>query len=263
MPISNTKLLILARKSPQLATMSFLNGAEQLTKEIAEKAARELVVQMQNEIDQATKDAKSELERNIKQIFGLIPSLQKEIHDTLMERTEKQILDNIEKYKGLDGKDGYTPIKNLDYFDGQDGANGKDADPADVAEIVLRGLPTPQDGKTPTRKELEEIIEPIASEIESRLLKFVKDNLKKIKGGGKGGGGMGNFQHETKSVSSGSTSVITTYPVSGNGFAIWGFYQGQNIVRGTHYSVGGDNKTLTLLFTPVDSTFIDLIYIRG
>lgn len=33
---------------------------------------------------------------------------------------------STEVINGIDGKDGYTPVKGVDYFDGKDGANGKD-----------------------------------------------------------------------------------------------------------------------------------------
>lgn len=42
--------------------------------------------------------------------------------------------------KGDSGKDGYTPVKNVDYFDGKDGAPGKDGQPG-------------ADGKTPVKGE--------------------------------------------------------------------------------------------------------------
>ena len=93
-----------------------------------------------------------------------------------------------------------------------------------------------------------------------KSLKDLKDSVRK--GGGKKGGGMGNVIHETKSVSSATTTITTDYSIAGAGYAIWAFYQSGNIVRGTHYTVGSDFRTLTLTFTPQDSTFIDLIYIR-
>ena len=77
-----------------------------------------------------------------------------------------------------------------------------------------------------------------------------------------GGGGMGNTQHESKSVDSTSTSVKTTYSISANGYALWVYYQGQMVARGVGYTVANDKKTINLLFTPVDGTFIDVIYIR-
>lgn len=32
----------------------------------------------------------------------------------------------VDYFDGKDGKDGYTPVKGVDYFDGKDGTNGKD-----------------------------------------------------------------------------------------------------------------------------------------
>ena len=91
----------------------------------------------------------------------------------------------------------------------------------------------------------------------------LEDELKKAKkgGGGKSGGGMGNVYHETKAISSGTTSITTTYPVAANGRACWLFYQGQFLVYGTHYTVSGNVFTLT--FDKIDSTYLDLTYIRG
>lgn len=35
-------------------------------------------------------------------------------------------VDDVTRLEPKNGKDGYTPIKNVDYFDGQDGRNGRD-----------------------------------------------------------------------------------------------------------------------------------------
>lgn len=78
-----------------------------------------------------------------------------------------------------------------------------------------------------------------------------------------GGGGMGTPQHETFSVSSVTTTITTRYPIAFQGYGIMtANYQGGFITRGVHYTVGGDRKTLTLLFSPQDGTSIDIIYIR-
>jgi hypothetical protein len=100
------------------------------------------------------------------------------------------------------------------------------------------------------------------------LLKTIEELKRAIrqkeKGGGGGGGGLGAVQHETTNVSSATTQFTTTYKIAGNGYAIMGaYYQSALIMRGEHYTVGGDRKTLTLLFTPQDSTKIDIIYVRG
>lgn len=60
---------------------------------------------------------------------------------------------------GINGKDGYTPIKGVDYFDGKDGVNGRDgrdgekgdsyiiteADYNAIAQIVLNNLPSAEE----------------------------------------------------------------------------------------------------------------------
>jgi len=123
----------------------------------------------------------------------------------------------------------------------------------------------------------EQIIEKINTLTEKQEISTIKGlgmhlaNLKnsirelgKNKGGGGGGGGLGNIQHETKTVNTSTTSIQTNYPIAGGGYAILGaYYQGQFIVRGEHYTVGADRKTLTLNFTvPNNNTKIDIVYIR-
>lgn len=108
-------------------------------------------------------------------------------------------------------------------------------------------------------RELNTLEEALDTKVIKGLDKQIKNLQRAVKE--KGGGGMGNVQHESTNVSSATTTVTTTYSVAGNGFAIWPYYNGQLIVRGTHYTIS--DRTLTLLFTPQDSTNIDIIYIRG
>lgn len=64
--------------------------------------------------------------------------------------TEAEWLASLHAEDGKDGKDGYTPVKNVDYFDGRDGEDGKDGytpikgtdywTDADKAEIVAEVL---------------------------------------------------------------------------------------------------------------------------
>ncbi len=74
------------------------------------------------------------------------------------------------------------------------------------------------------------------------------------------GGGMGQWVHQSFSVSSSTTAITLSNNIAANGFALLAFYQGQNIFRGTHYTQLG--KVLTLLFTPVDNTTIDITFVR-
>lgn len=131
-------------------------------------------------------------------------------------------------------------FSDVERFKGEKGDQGIPGDKGDTGDSV----------------KLEDILEEIKPE-----LARIREEVKKVASQKQsGGGGMGNLQHESKAVSSGTTSVNTTYTVAGGGYAIWAYYQGQLIMRGVHYTVSG--KTITLLFTPEDNTTIDVIYHR-
>lgn len=49
-------------------------------------------------------------------------------------------------------KNGYTPIKNIDYFDGEVGKNGQDSISTHTEKTVIKEVPIPgKDGKTPIK----------------------------------------------------------------------------------------------------------------
>lgn len=62
------------------------------------------------------------------------------------------------EFNGSDGKDGYTPVKGVDYFDGKDGVNGKDGTSVAISDITEsdedggENVVTFSDGKTLTVK---------------------------------------------------------------------------------------------------------------
>lgn len=142
-----------------------------------------------------------------------------------------KILNNIEDFRGPQGVDGKPGIK------------GNDGSP-DTAEQVVAKVNK-------------------AGGVKMSAVEGLPEAIKAVKkgGGGKSGGGMGNVQHETKAVSSGTTSVNTTYPVAAGGRAAWVYYQGQFLVYGTHYTIAG--STITLTFDKVDGTYLDITYIRA
>lgn len=135
-----------------------------------------------------------------------------------------------------------------------------------LLSLIIPLIPPAKYGSPDTPQQIVEKINTLEEKIEQKtikgldtVLRSLYNSIREKKGGG---GGMGNVQHESVSVSSATTTVSINSRIAGGGFAIWAYYQGQLIVRGTHYTVGGDYKTLTLLFTPQDSTAIDLIYFR-
>lgn len=100
-----------------------------------------------------------------------------------------------------------------------------------------------------------------------KWMEFVMSSLKDRRGskanGSSGGGGMGNVQHENTATSAATTSVTTSYKIAGNGTALWVYYNGQQLFKGTHYTVGSNQKTITFLITLEDSTNISVTYIRS
>lgn len=170
----------------------------------------------------------------------VINSLETRLSDAL-----KQVETKVSEVQKL------TPKKGEKGDKGDKGKNGKDGSP-DTANQIADKLNTTQ----------ETVDISVIKGLQKELALIKREISRKEKGGG--GGGMGQVQHESTNVSSTTTQITTTYKIAGNGYAIMGaYYQGQLIMRGTHYTVGGDRKTLTLLFTPQDSTVIDIIYVRG
>lgn len=158
---------------------------------------------------------------------------------------------SIQGPQGKPGKNGKS-IRGPRGFNGNDGVGkpGKDGSP-DKPEQIAHKLNT-----------LEGAIDQKVIKGLSLTLRNLFNGLKeKNRSRSQGGGGIGNPQHETKNVSSATTTVTLSYGVAAGGRMIWAYYQGQNLVYGTHYTISG--KTMTLLFTPQDSTFIDITYIRA
>lgn len=230
---------------------------ENLEKQISKKEN-----EIQSKFDNFTKEVMADVSKWTKE-------LQKRAENYIeTRRIEIKGDDGYTPVKGIDyedGKDGYTPKKGVDYFDGKPGEMPK-VDYDGIYRTILTRIGDIKD-------KAEEIVSKINNSKEKILISSIKGLQEELEGikraireGGKGkgqsGGGMGNTQHESKAISSATTSVVTSYPISANGFALWAYYQGQMIARGVGYTVSTDRKTINLLFTPIDNTYIDLIYIR-
>lgn len=201
------------------------------------------------------KSVNQDVKMEVQRLFAVFRSeMMQEIRRVLLETVGEEGSIQIK------GDRGYSPQKGVDYNDGQngrdgrdgvdgkDGRDGKDADPDKVADIVIRRL----------EKKAKKAVK--VQEVEG-----LEDLLRALdrKAGSGGGGGMGNVVHKHSSISSATTTITLDSKIAGGGFAIWAFYNGQMVARGTDYTVGADFKTLTLSFTPSDSTVFDVVYIRG
>lgn len=196
--------------------------------------------QLATSIDSSTKTKKDEAVQTIAKMMVELSTFKTECLAKINEHNRAmvaqadakvaKILNNIEDFRGPKGEDGKT---------GPKGTDGSPDTPTQVVEKVNK-----------------------VGGVKMSAIEGLSETIKAVKkaGGGKSGGGMGNVQHETKPVSSGTTNVSTTYPVAADGRAAWLYYQGQFLVYGTHYTIAG--STITLTFDKVDGTFIDITYIR-
>lgn len=222
----------------------------------------------------------------------VIQEVQKFKDEMMVEMKEmmKEVLGQ-EGFNALKGDRGFTPTKGVDYFtseelkvikeeirpqkgkdyfdglSGRDGLHGKNPSFVELRKMVMgefKNLKFPEFKAEAFAIAIVKALEKLTGhdKLDYNSLKNIPGvpayNKKSRRFGG--GGGMGDVQHETKSVSSSTTTVTTTFDIAAGGAAIWAYYQGQFIVRGTHYTVSG--KTLTLTFTPADNSSIDIVYIR-
>jgi len=237
-----------------------------------------------------------ESEADPKLNFVLTFLLKEEVENYLNESKQKlendlKILNEhisiIRNFK--EPKNGHTPVKGKDYFDGKDAdenkiiknvlskikipKDGKDADENNIVSKVLSKIKIPKDGEngkdgSPDKpEEIADKLNTLEEKVEIKVIKGLKtyfDNINKkiqgIKSSQSSGGGMGNVIHKTFDVDSSTTSSSLNTKVAANGNAIWIYYQGQFLVKGTHYNISG--STITWLETFSDNTYVDVTYIR-
>ncbi len=149
---------------------------------------------------------------------------------------------------GRNGKDGKKGVDGRDGKDGKDGMNGKDGSPDKPKEIATK---------------LNTLTAAVDQTVINGLPEAIKNiyaALRERKGGGKPGGGMGNWVHESFSLASGQTSVTLRGRVAANSTAILVRYQGQLQAHNTDYSV--NDKVVTLTIVVETGTLLDVTYVR-
>lgn len=173
------------------------------------------------------------------------------------------------------------------------GAPGKNADEEKIVKKVLKLIPknlgikdievivrsqvsTLLLGKeVPTKADIKKIAESVIltpDEVVEKINKAdvkirpeqvdgLKEAMRRVGTKQDGGGGMGNWQHEVFSISSATATVTLARNVAAGGSAILVRYQGQLLAHGVQYTISG--KVITLAFTPDDSTFLEVTYVRS
>lgn len=178
--------------------------------------------------------------------------------DAEIKRLALTVKDGVDGKDGLDGvgkegpkgKDGINGRDGKDGLAGKDGKDGKDGSPDNPQEIA---------NKINT---LEGVIDPKSIKGYNQDIDGLKRAIRdKRVGGSAGGGGMGNWIHQTTAISSATTTVSLVSEPAAGGNAILVRYQGQLLAHGVQYSISG--KDITLLFTPADATFLEVTYVRS
>lgn len=221
---------------------------EQKAKELARFATdlysqlHELTVKLQKTTENDINVTKKDLERQKNTLIAQINQVNNDLIDTLdqykaqillqVNTKVETILSNVESFRGPQG------------IPGKKGKDGKDGSPDTPDQVV-------------------EKVNTAGKKIKITAIEGLTDELRKARreNGGKFSGGMGNPQHETHNVNSSSTVITLTYSPAAAGRAIWMYYQGQHLVYGTDFTV--NERSVALLFTPVDNTYVDVTYLRG
>src|SRR3990167_9208291 len=202
----------------------------------------------------------------------IIDEILKEVKSNLKDEKFLKVFDNIrgkdgeQGLKGDKGDRGDRGLQGIPSKDGKDGKTGKDGEQGFRGEKGLIGETgkSGKDGSPDTPEEIAKKLNKTEESVKISVIKGLETYLKKlgqsIQQKTKGGGGMGLPIHQTFACNGVLTSFTLSNNVAANGNAAWIYYQGQFLVKTTHWAISG--KILSLTFTPENGTNIDITYIR-
>lgn len=259
--------LLEIKQNSALGTFKMLEAVERDAKRIAKEMVREEMSQMRSEFD----TFKRELANTSDPVnAGFIEKISKKAVADLIGKAKGD--KGEEGDKGIQGEIGLTGSQGLQ---GDIGLTGQKGDSGLMGKMGMRGK-TGDDGKKgimgdrgdkgPDGRSIKplEIWNKIVSlkELKDFIIQIAQGVAKReaARGGGGGGGGMGNPLHESFSTTSATTTVTVANGIAANGNAIWVYYEGQFLVKDTHYTISG--RVLTFTFTLDDDSNIDVTYIR-
>ncbi len=238
----------------------------------------EIISLLENEIMISLSKEIESIKQSVKEIVVIHgkDASPEDVANILLSKT-----DFIEKTKGEKGDQG-VPAQ------GNDGKNGKDAvitekikkEIADkikvpivekiIEKTVIEKPVVTEVAVTDKPIVIADKLNTLTEKVDRSVIKGLDKWMESIKialrerktgGGSSGGGGMGNVVTQSTSVSSATTTITLSNKVASGGKAIWLNYNGQQQAYSVHFTVSG--KTISLLFTPQDGTFVDIIYIRS
>lgn len=221
--------------------------------------------------EDAISDFRAEVRDSVRQAIASVEAIGREVMRTAQAETsalktkiELSFKSELERVEEMNDKSLATVAKRLEKMRGPKGDDGKSVD---QEEVIRRVRAKVKDGSPDEPEEIATKLNTLEGAVSIKVIKGLSNiltnfqrSLREKGGGSSGGGGMGNVVPETFSVGSSTTSITLASNVASNGRAMWLNYQGQQQQYGVHFTISG--KVVTLLFTPVDGTYIDLIYIR-
>lgn len=208
---------------------------------------KNILLQLRNEFNQVIENSKKESDstfggfrrRAIETINNLFSrnEVNKKLTAKLMD-ADKKILEITNKIFEVNEKinqvrNGYTPVKGIDYFDGQNGNDGKDVDENKIINNIFNKLES-------STYEISQI----------KGLQEELDNLRKLKTRGGGGVSALGVQQafkwilKTEQPTGSINGINTKYKVSQDIFAVLAFsLNGEVITELPNYIISG--KTIT------------------
>lgn len=202
------------------------------------------------EASQIVEEAKGEINTLVEQIFERRKGESRVIEIKHGKRGER----------GEKGEKGERGDKGEPGRDGKDGKQGKQGNPG-------------KDGSPDTPQQIADKLNTTEESVSFKVIKGLENKLNNLssrisKVRARGGGGMGDVQHETFNISSSTTSIQTAHSIAAGGNAIMNFvYENANLEISNHYTVGTDRRTITfntdVQSQLIDNTVASITYVRG
>lgn len=270
----NLKRILQIKNNPQGAVLNAIQDMKEETRKAIEK--------MKEDNDKKIERAIANIEQKDPVNSGFIEKIVSKITTNLVGNTKGDTGKQGESVKGDKGDrgDNGNSVKGDkgDSIKGDKGDNikGDKGDKGDRGDFIKGD--DGKDGSPDEPKEIAKKLNTLEKEVDRKVIKGIDDeflkirkeisNVKREKGGGGGGGGMGNPQHQVFNISSGTTTVTTTFPIAAQGNAIMNFtYENARLELTNHYTVGSDRKTITFNSDVQaqfrNSTTAAITYIRG
>lgn len=160
--------------------------------------------------------------------------------ETRAEKLVRDVEERIKNAKGLKGDPGATPVLGVDFF------NGEDADEEKITEQVTKNV------RKIVEKQKNSVVGEVKQSLIGELKDFIAEHIRKYSSDIRSiqskvalGGGMGMPVKFSFSGDDSTTEFILPVVPTGEGLAIWAYYNGQWLQPGTHFTVNQTRFTTT------------------